>query len=277
MLTKFRRISVIVVLLYCFACITTYFLQTRLLFPAYLAQPVPENWQPTAGESATQALIESSCGKIHVVIWKIKQAKGTIMMFHGNGESLASINDYAYAFHDLGYNLMTWDYPTYGRSSTCMFSQQQLLNDAESAYQWLATQEKSDKIVIFGYSIGTGIAVNIASQHPQHDVYLVAAYDSLLNVAAEHVFNVLPINLIMRYPLPAVEWIKKIKGNIHVLHGLNDTLIRPKRAQALISNGNKNADIEYVKNGGHANDALFLYRNKWMQHHLTTDRKQIAH
>ena len=273
----FKKLIILLLLVYIGICALVYYKQKSMLFPSDSVQPVSAYWQPTAGDSATQTFINSSCGKIHAVIWKIRHAKGTIMMFHGNGESVASINDYAYAFTDLGYNLMTWDYPTYGRSSACMFSQQQLLNDAESAYQWLATQEKSDKIVIFGYSIGTGIAVNIASQHPQHDVYLVAAYDSLLNVAAEHVFNLLPINLIMLYPLPAVEWIEKIKGNIHILHGLNDTLIRPKRAQALIRNGNKNADIEYVKNGGHANDALFLYRNTWMQHHLITDRKQIAH
>jgi pimeloyl-ACP methyl ester carboxylesterase len=277
LLLKIKKTGLFIILIYCIACITIYFLQTRMLFPAYLAQPVPENWQPTAGESAIQTLIEGSCGKIHAVIWKIKQPKGTILMFHGNGESLASIDDYAHKFLSLGYNLMTWDYPNYGRSSACLFSQTELLNDAETAYQWLSTKEKPEKIVIFGYSIGTGIAVNIASQHPQHDVYLVAAYDSLLNVAKAHTSNLLPINLIMRYPLPAVEWIKKIKGNVHILHGLNDTLIQPKRAKALFDIANKNTDIEWVKNAGHAHDNLFLYRNAWMQRHLTRDKEQIAH
>ena len=253
------------------ACGALYFLQTRLLFPAYLAQPVPTNWKPSAGDSAIQAFIDSSCGEIHVVIWKIKQAKGTIMMFHGNGESLASINDYAYAFHNLGYNLMAWDYPTYGRSSTSFFSQAELLSDAETAYQWLNTQEKPERIVIFGYSIGTGIAIYTASQHPQHDVYLVAAYDSLLNVAKEHTANWLPISFIMRYPMPATNWIKKINGHIHMLHGTQDTLISPARAKALFDHANKNADIEWV-NAGHVDDNLFLYRNAWMQRHLTKDR-----
>lgn len=244
-----------------------------MLFPAYLAQPVPKNWQPSAGHSATQAFIDSSCGKIHTVIWKIKQPKGTIMMFHGNGESVASINDYAYAFHNLGYNLMTWDYPNYGLSSACLFSQNDLLKDAESAYLWLANQEKPENIIIFGYSIGTAIAIYTAGQHPQHDVYLVAAYDSLLNIAKEHTTGLLPISLIMRYPLSADVWIKNIKGRVHMMHGLNDSLIRPKRAQALIEKAHRNADIEYVKNGGHANDALFLYRNAWMKRHLAADRK----
>jgi pimeloyl-ACP methyl ester carboxylesterase len=247
-----------------------------MLFPAYLTKPVLSNWQPTAGDSSIQTFVNSSCGKIHLVVWKIKQAKGTIMMFHGNAESVASINDYAYKFNDLGYNLMAWDYPNYGRSSACLFSQAELLNDAESAYQWLASQEKPERIIIFGYSVGTGIAVYTASLHPQHDVYLVAAYDSLLNVAKEHSSIYLPINLVMRYPLPAYEWIKKIKGHVHMLHGTQDKLISPARAIALFSKANKNADIEWVADASHVDDKLFRYRNAWMLRHLTTDREQIA-
>lgn len=193
------------------------------------------------------------------------------MMFHGNGESLASINDYAYAFHDLGYNLMSWDYPSYGRSSACLFSQHELLKDAESAYEWLLSQESAERIVIFGYSIGTGIAAYTGSQHPQHDVYLVAAYDSLLNVAKERTSNLLPVSIIMRYPLPANEWIKKISGHIHIMHGLQDTLIPPSRAGALFSEAGNNTDIEYVANAGHADDQLFNYRNVWMKRHLAKD------
>ena len=271
MLSKFKTILLVIVIFLCVAFIATYFLQTRMLFPAYLSQPVATDWKPSAGDSAVQAFIKSSCGKIHVVIWKIKQAKGTIMMFHGNGESLASINDYAYAFNNLGYNLMAWDYPTYGRSSACSFSQVEILSDAETAYQWLKTQEKAEQIVLFGYSIGTGIAIHVASQHPQHNIYLVAAYDSLLNVAKEHTSRWLPIGLMLRYPMPANDWIKKIKGHIHMLHGTQDTLITPARAKALFSHANKNADIEWVK-AGHVDDNLFLYRNTWMQRLLAQDK-----
>jgi len=276
LLLRIKKFVFLALIIYCIGCLALYFLQTRMLFPAYLTQPVPLNWQPTAGDSTLQGLVDSSCGKIHVVIWKIKQAKGTIMMFHGNGESVASINDYAFAFHNLGYNLMTWDYPSYGRSSSCLFSQTDLLADSETAYQWLITKENPENIVIFGYSIGSGLAIYTASQHPQHDVYLVAAYDSLLNVAKENISNLLPVSFIMRYPLPAYQWIKKIKGHVHMMHGLNDTLIRPSRAKALYNKANINTDIEWVPNVGHVDDNLFVYRNNWMQRHLAQDRAPIA-
>ncbi len=247
------------------ACGALYLMQKSMLFPAQYAQVVPANWQPTAGDSAKQAFINGNCGKLHVAIWRIKNAKGTIMMNHGNGESLASINDYAYAFHALGYNLMTWDYPGYGRSADCWFSQDDLLSDAESAYQWLTTQEKSDKIFIFGYSIGTGVALSLAAQHQQNPVFLVAAYDSLQNIAQEKMPSLVPVSLLMRYPMQTLAWVNAIKQPIYVINGTADKIIRPARAQTLVNASKSKAHIEWVQGAGHADDALFLYRNAWLK------------
>ena len=260
-----KRILLCLLALYLAACGYIYYKQKSMLFPTQYAQAVPANWQPSAGKSASQAFINGSCGKINVVIWRINNAKGTIMMSHGNGESLASINDYAYAFHNLGYNLMAWDYAGYGQSTDCWFSQADLLSDAESAYQWLATQEKPEKIFIFGYSVGAGIALSIAAHHQQNPVFLVAGYDSLTNVAKDNFSPPLPIHLIMRYPLVTAQFIKQIQQPIYLIHGTEDKLIRPARAQALVDASQGKAHIEWVKGAGHTNDALFIYRNQWLK------------
>jgi uncharacterized protein len=260
----FKKLIIFLLLLYIGLCGLVYFKQKSMLFPSDRAQPVPAHWQPT-GENASQAIINSSCGSISVAVWRVKQARGTIMMFHGNGESLASINDYAYAFTNLGYNLMTWDYPSYGQSSTCWFSQAQLLNDAESAYQWLATQEKPEKIVIFGYSLGTGIALSVAAHHQQNPVFLVAGYDSLTNVAKDNMPAFIPIDLLMRYPLDTAAWVKAIKQPIYMIHGEDDQLIKPEHAAALADKSNGKIKVEWVKHAGHTDDSLFVYRNQWLK------------
>lgn len=260
-----KKIIFLPVLLYLGLCGLVYFKQKSMLFPTDLAQPVPANWQATAGDSATQAFINSRCGKINVVQWRIKQAKGTIMMFHGNGESLASVNDYAYAFHNLGYNLMTWDYAGYGQSTACWFSQDDLLADAESAYQWLASQEKPEKIVIFGYSLGTGIALSVAAQHQQNPVFLVAGYDSLTEVAKDGMPAVIPVSWLMRYPLDTANWVQAIKQPIYMIHGEDDQLIKPKHALALVNKSHGKVKIEWVKHAGHTSDNLFEYRNQWLK------------
>jgi len=251
--------------LYIAICIALYVLQKTMLFPAYVAMPVPTDWQPSAGNSQQQAFINGHCGKLHAIIWRINNAKGTIMMFHGNGESLASINDYAYAFHALGYNLMAWDYPGYGRSTDCWFSQDDLLADAETAYQWLATQEDPKRIVIFGYSIGTGIALSVAANHQQNPVYLVAGYDSLLNIAKDRMLSIIPVSLLMRYPMNTAAWIAKIKQPIYLIHGVKDRLILPSRAEAMVQAAQGKIKIEWVQGAGHTSDKLFIYRNQWLK------------
>ena len=175
-----------------------------------------------------------------------------------NGESVASINDYAYAFHTLGYNLMTWDYPGYGRSTDCWFSQADLLADAETAYQWLTTQENSKKIFIFGYSIGTGIALSVAAQHQENAVFLVAPYDSLSNVGNDAMPAYLPVRLLIRYPLVTKPWVDQINQPIYAIHGDQDTLIKPIRAKRMVDNSNGKVKIEWVKGAGHVDDNLFF-------------------
>ncbi len=259
------KIILLIAIAYLSICTFIYFQQIKILFPTQYAQPVSADWQPTAGDFQTQAMIDGHCGKLHVVKWDIENAKGTLMMFHGNGESLASINDYAKAFHALGCNLMAWDYPGYGRSTGCGFRQNDLLSDAEVAYQWLAIQEKPERIFIFGYSIGTGIALSVASRHQQNPVYLVAAYDSLVNVARDNMTHLIPVGLIMRYPMQTQTWVNQIKQPIYLIHGDQDDLIRPERAQALVQASHGKAKVEWVYGAGHTSKTLFLYRNQWLK------------
>jgi pimeloyl-ACP methyl ester carboxylesterase len=186
-------------------------------------------------------------------------------MFHGNGESLSSIDEYAASFLNLGYNLMAWDYPGYGRSTDCRFSEASLLDDAERAYQWLAQQESANRIVIFGYSVGTGIALSVASHHQQNPVFLVAAYDSLTNVASEKMPAFIPTGLLIRYPMNTASWLASIKQPVYFIHGAQDTLIRPARAQALIQKVKGIFKLELVANAGHTDNYLYEYRNQWLK------------
>lgn len=263
-LNTLKKLLISCALVYLLLCLAIYSLQKRILFPTDATAPVALDWRPT-GESSEQALIDGQCGKLHVANWRTPQAKGTLMMFHGNGESLASINDYVFVFHQLGYNLMSWDYPGYGQSTDCWFSQEMLLADAESAYQWLAQKEDPKNIHLFGYSLGTGIALSVASKHQHNPVYLIAAYDALSTVANNQFPGFLPINLLFRYPMQTDKWVEKIRQPIFLIHGLNDQVIQPTSARTLVEKANGKAKIEWVKNAGHASDALFEYRNAWLK------------
>lgn len=252
----------IIILGYLTLCFFIDRVQKQIVFPTYYTAPVPATWAPT-GKGSLQALINGQCGQLHAAFWKRAQAKGTIMLFHGNGESLASIDDYVFAFHQLGYNLMSWDYPGYGQSVDCDFSESMLLADAEAAYQWLNTIEDANNIHLFGYSLGSGIALSVAAKHQQNPVYLVAGYDALSEVAKDRFSRYLPVDLIFRYPMQTTKWVQEIKQTIYVIHGTHDDVISPNRAKSLANN--PNVKLEWVENAGHASSNLFEYRNQWLK------------
>lgn len=258
------KLLLLAAIAYLAICAMMYFMQKSILFPTDYVSPVLSNWAPS-GKKSEQSLQNGSCGKLHMAIWRTPLAKGTIMMFHGNGESLASIDGYIEAFHRLGYNLMAWDYPGYGQSTDCAFSQSMLLSDAETAYQWLKTKESKNKIHLFGYSLGTGIALYIASKHQENPVYLVAGYDALSEVAKDRFSSYLPVDWLFKFPMQTKNWINAIRQPIYLIHGTQDQIILPARAKRLQDSAPDKIKLEWVKHAGHADTYLFEYRNQWLK------------
>ena len=264
----FKIIAVSAASLYIFICSLVYLFQARLIFPSYAAEPVPSNWQPSISKNDVQTLLKGQCGQLHVVYWGTLNDKGTLMLFHGNAESISSVQDYVPWIQKFGYSVMTWDYAGYGKSSPCLFgNQDKLLKDAETAYQWLTQRVKPSKVTIFGRSIGTGLAIHVASQHDVHQLILVSPYNSLAKVAADYMSPIIPTQLITRYPMPAYKWIIKVRAPIYAVHGAIDTLIKLEYAQALIADAPTNAGIKpsltIIPGAGH-NVASFPAYEQWL-------------
>lgn len=260
-----KSLLLIAVGIYLLICLAIYGAQNKLLFPAHAAQPVPQNWAPTLGSNDTQAMINGQCGQLHVVKWPIKADKVTVMIFHGNGESVTSIEaQQVTMFQQLGYSVMTWDYPGYGKSTNCWFNQDDLLHDSETVYRWLAKQIPESQIVLYGRSVGTGLALHVASKHPVRQVLLVSPYDALLNVSIDHMPFFIPVGLISHLPLEAGHWLDQVKCNVHAIHGLKDTLIKPERAAALFSKAKSNMKIVWIAGAEHNDITLFKEFNLWL-------------
>lgn len=257
------------VLTYAGACAWVYYRQQAMLFPAFRAPVIEENWQPTVGGKVSEAFLDGSCGKLHAVLWGLEDSKGVVMVFHGNAENVMTVENQVADFHDLGYAVMAWDYPGYGRSAGCRFDEARLLSDADAAFRWAQENAGNKPVTLYGRSIGTGLALYVASHQPVHEVLLVSAYDSLANVGKDHMPAYIPVDWIILYPLQADEWITKVKAPVHAIHGMKDTLIAPERAKLLMTHAGKNADIIWVDNAGHGVDGLFGQSDEWLERHLS--------
>ncbi len=262
--TWWVRIIYIAVGIYVLFCVVIFLAQGRLLFPAHAAMQVPKNWQPKAG---SQTFLAGSCGKLHVAKWPVKNEKGWMMIFHGNAESLASVEYQVPMFQALGYSVVAWDYAGYGQSDDCWSGEQGMLQDAQTAYTWLKGQTQSP-ITIYGRSLGTGPAVYIASKYNVQRLLLASPYDSLANVASENMPFFVPVRLLMRFPLASSNWIKQVKAPIYAIHGLADTLIKPARAAALLEHRQSNTHILWVKNIGHDIDSAEQFES-WLAKSLS--------
>lgn len=148
-----------------------------------------------------------------------------ILYFHGNAGDLSSWQFIAEDFNTIGYNFFIIDYRGYGKSSGTI-TEKGLYEDAEAAYQFLINEKgfPPNNIIIYGRSIGSGIAVELASRHETKGLILEAPYISLKKLVNQKVPFLFP-SLFLNYHFDNIGKINSIKSPILFLHGTKDALI----------------------------------------------------
>ncbi|TGD81860.1 alpha/beta hydrolase [Hymenobacter wooponensis] len=207
--------------LYVAICLLLYFQQERLLFfPNKLAKDYrfrfpgrfEERWITTADGT-----------KLHGLLFPADSSQGLIFYLHGNGGALDSWGDVATTYTRLGYDVFLLDYRGYGKSEGRISSQQQLLADADTAYQQLLKEYPEERVVLLGYSLGTGVAAWLAAHHQPKLLVLQAPYASMRATARQH-YPWVP-GLVVRYPLATDKVLPQVKAPIVIFHGDQDEII----------------------------------------------------
>lgn len=134
-------------------------------------------------------------------------------------------------YTDLGYDLFFLYYRGFGKSEGDIDNQVQLFEDVQSAYDEIKRRYDEDKIIILGYSIGTGLGAYLASSNEPSLLILQAPYYSLTNV----IQNICPIipEFAVKYKLETYQYLEKYKGPIIIFHGDRDNVINYKNSVRL--------------------------------------------
>ncbi len=156
-------------------------------------------------------------------LFKTDSAKGLIFYLHGNAGALSTWGEIAGIYTSLGYDLFILDYRGYGKSEAQITSEVQLFDDVQIAYDSLRKQYPENKIVILGYSIGTGPAAMLAAHNNPKMLILQAPYYSMKDMM-EHTYPFLP-TFMLNYPLNTDGFIKETKAPIVIFHGDGDEVI----------------------------------------------------
>ena len=208
--------------------------------------PVPES--DAAGATALRFPVDGA----ELKIWSIaRPGPAAILYFGGNGEDVG-FNVASFSLSFPGHSIYLVNYRGYG-GSTGNPTERSLIDDAIALYDHLRTRHS--QISVIGRSLGSGVAVQLASVRKVERLVLVTPFDSLVNVAGVH-FPYLPVKLLMRdrydsaVRAPAVETktLVVIAGADEIVpRARTDALVaklRPGQARVIVLEGSRHNDID---------------------------------
>lgn len=188
---------------------------------------------------------------INGLLFKAEASKGIVFYLHGNAGSLRGWGSLYEDFIKRGYDVLFIDYRGFGKSTGVIENEEQLHADAKFVYQNLAATYGEEKIVVYGRSLGTGIAAKLASEQAPKLAILETPYYNFVEVASHH-FPSLVVKLMLKYRLETNKYITKIKCPVYMFQGTNDQTIPYEHSQRLAKLSD-NIHLTILKEGTHNN------------------------
>ncbi|TSE06889.1 alpha/beta hydrolase [Aquimarina algiphila] len=234
--------GVVLLLLYCF--------QEKILFQP---EELSNNYTFQFEDPFNEFFLKTNDGnQLNAIHFTTKKPKGVILYFHGNKGSLKRWGNIASFFVKKKYDVVVMDYREYGKS-TGKISEQVLYKDAQLFYDYVKNIYPENQIVVYGRSLGTGIAAKVASENNPNHLVLETPYYNIKDVA-EHWFPYFPVSFILKYNLPSDVFVKKVSCDITIYHGTEDKVVPYQSGERLfksISISNKR--MITIKGGEHNN------------------------
>jgi uncharacterized protein len=228
------------------------FFENRLVYFPTSAQ---QDWQPPPTPDVKDLELTTSGGtRIHAW-WLPAAGNGAVLYCHGNAGNLSHRGPTAEKIRQaLGESVLIFDYPGYGKSGGKP-SERGCYQAADAAYAWLLEQQiDPGKIIIYGGSLGGGVAVDLASRKKHRALVLAKTFTSLPDVG-QYLHPWLPVRWFMRNRFDSLSKIGNCTAPVFIVHGTADTLIPFEFGQRLFAAANEPKQFMAVEGSDH-NDPL---------------------
>ena len=183
--------------------------------------------------------------------FKSKDPKGVVFYLKGNSRSIKGWGKFAIDFTNHNWDVIMIDYRGFGKS-TGKRTQQTMKDDVLAIYDKIKEKLDEKYIIVYGRSLGTGLATKVASVNNPRMLILACPYYSMSN-NIQRFLPFIPLGLVMRYSMPTYKWIKYVKCPIKIIHGTNDRMI-PMKSSIRLSKINPSLTRMYpIIGGGHKN------------------------
>jgi alpha-beta hydrolase superfamily lysophospholipase len=187
--------------------------------------------------------------------------RGIVLYFHGNRANINRYAPFAENFTKHGYKVLMPDYPSFGKS-TGKLSEQLLYEEALQVYKLAVAKYSADSIILYGKSLGTGIASYVASKKNCQQLILETPYKSMTSLFNRYAF-MYPLSKILHYKFPTIDYLKKVTAPITIFQGTDDWVVPYSNAIQLKSSFKSTDEFVTIEGASHNNINDFsLYHQK---------------
>jgi len=186
-------------------------------------------------------------------------AGATLLFCHGNAGNISHRLDTIRLFHELGLNVLIFDYRGYGRSSGTT-TEQGTYRDVDAAWNYLVGDRgiPPRSVVLFGRSLGAAVIADLAVRTRPGAVILESAFTSVPDMAAR-IYPWLPVRWLASYRYDNAEKIQDIAAPVLVIHSRDDEIIPFRQGKRLYTLANEPKQMLEM-HGGH-NDGFHASRD----------------
>ena len=257
----FTTIILALVSFYILLLTIVFFFQRNLLY-----HPSVDNYlkdQVTNVPTEIEKVKITTLDNINLVAWfynkNIEKFK-TILFFHGNAGSLENRTYKLNHFKDLNVNFLIIAWRGFSGNEGKP-SEIGLYRDAKSAIKWLSLKGVTEEnIILYGESLGTGVAVEVAQNKNYAGVILESPYTSMVNMGKKH-YPLFPVRFLLKDKFDSYKKIKKVSVPILVIHGKIDKIVP-------FAMGKKIYEL--------ANEPKFFYFQEYGDHMVDYDEKLLS-
>lgn len=172
-----------------------------------------------------------------------------VVFFHGNAGHVAWMAGKARPLLDAGMGVLLAGYRGYSGNPGSP-TEQGLYADGRAALDWLAANPARHPLVLYGESLGTGVAVQMATERPVAGVILEAPYTSIPDVA-ERRYPLVPVQTLARDRFESKAKIGRIAAPLLIIHGERDTLVPVAHGRALFDAAKEPKTAAFIPEAGH--------------------------
>ncbi len=184
--------------------------------------------------------------------------ESTILIFHGNAGAAINQRDRGRLFVNAGYGVLLVEYRGYP-GSTGIPSELGFYEDAQAAYDYVVGQ-KQQPIGLYAHSLGTSVAIRLASKRDVFSVVLESPFDSILAVAQNR-FPWLPVSPFLKYKFESYKSFGNVKSPALIIHGTEDQVIPIEHSNKLLEFAPPGVKFISIKGAGHNNLSDFGSEN----------------